>query len=346
MSSKTQRKLFCLDGGGARGIIQAQMYIELCKQLKDDNLISKFDLVAGTSTGSILTSSLLFNEKGPSECIDLYKKLSKEIFHSNLGYYIFGAYSSFFGDGSWYDSQVLEKILEREFGTLTLQDVKAGKTSIDKKFKYPHWFCVATNITSNNQHPFLFRNYDCPSPNGKKDYKGNIITGTFLVNDGTELSDKALLSKSILSSCSAPTYFSPQKYLGNTFIDGGMFANCPVKKAMQESSLLFPEDDIGLVISFGTGTSSPDIGTTKITNVLHNWIDCSIVGEHQYKEAVVMNNYKEFSSKMFRFDPPNLGSERLDETRDDRFDYWISETKKYMNSDEIRNKIELLKKYL
>jgi patatin-like phospholipase/acyl hydrolase len=92
-------RILTLDGGGIRGIIPAVIlnHIEKQLQVKTANpnamLADYFDMIAGTSTGGILTTLLLLpanegdTKKGryfASEAIDLYKKHGKSIFKKKL----------------------------------------------------------------------------------------------------------------------------------------------------------------------------------------------------------------------------------------------------------------------
>ena len=84
-------KILSIDGGGIRGILPGVMlsYIEEQLQLRSGDptkrLVDYFDLIAGTSTGGILTSLYLCpNEHGrpkfkASQAVDLYLKHGSKI---------------------------------------------------------------------------------------------------------------------------------------------------------------------------------------------------------------------------------------------------------------------------
>ena len=56
MKSNGNFRILALDGGGARGIYGAQILVRLETSL-DANIMNHFDLIAGTSTGSILAGA-------------------------------------------------------------------------------------------------------------------------------------------------------------------------------------------------------------------------------------------------------------------------------------------------
>jgi patatin-like phospholipase/acyl hydrolase len=76
-------RILSLDGGGIRGLISARILLqveeEIRKQGKGNYLHEYFDLIAGTSTGSILTAGLAVG-KTSEELINLYLNRGKEIF--------------------------------------------------------------------------------------------------------------------------------------------------------------------------------------------------------------------------------------------------------------------------
>ncbi|MFN6537600.1 MAG: patatin-like phospholipase family protein [Nostoc sp. EkiNYC01] len=76
-------KILSLDGGGIRGVIAArilqQVEQEIRIQGKADFLHEYFDLIAGTSTGSILTAGIAVG-KDSYELIKLYQERGKDIF--------------------------------------------------------------------------------------------------------------------------------------------------------------------------------------------------------------------------------------------------------------------------
>lgn len=71
-------KILCLDGGGIRGVFS----LEILKMLQEDlgkEILSTFDCYSGTSTGAIITSSLLSGFQ-PRDLIHFYTIFGRKIF--------------------------------------------------------------------------------------------------------------------------------------------------------------------------------------------------------------------------------------------------------------------------
>jgi uncharacterized protein len=125
--------ILAIDGGGIRGVYPAY----ILKRIQENSLINYseyFDLIVGTSTGSIIASALAYGI--PIEkVLYLYENRGKKIFKRN-----------FFGFGgliaSKYSEAALEKQLQEVFGELKLSDAKT-------KLLIP-----ATNIERGEVHVF------------------------------------------------------------------------------------------------------------------------------------------------------------------------------------------------
>ncbi len=108
-------KILSLDGGGIRGLYSAVILkkIEECFDIK---LKEYFDLIVGTSTGSILASAIAL-DISLDEVIKIYEEEGKKIFHKTI--FRCGLFRS------KYNNKHLGKILSKTFG-----DIELGK--IDK----------------------------------------------------------------------------------------------------------------------------------------------------------------------------------------------------------------------
>lgn len=123
-------RILSLDGGGIRGIIAAVMLAEIEKQI-DQPLNQYFDLIAGTSTGSILAAGIATGRYS-QEIIELYQNQSRMIF----------PYQSLF---SWqrlplilrhgvsapkFSEQGLIQVLQSTFGNTKLFDIVSPRLLI------------------------------------------------------------------------------------------------------------------------------------------------------------------------------------------------------------------------
>ena len=71
-------RILCLDGGGIRGVMPARI-LQKVEELLGSPLKDHFDLIAGTSTGSILAAGIAVG-KSPEELLNLYKDNGLRIF--------------------------------------------------------------------------------------------------------------------------------------------------------------------------------------------------------------------------------------------------------------------------
>jgi patatin-like phospholipase/acyl hydrolase len=81
-------RILSLDGGGIRGVISARILKEVDRQIQEQHgqsISEYFDMVAGTSTGSLIAAGITVGYT-PDDMIDIYQKQGMEIFpyHSLL----------------------------------------------------------------------------------------------------------------------------------------------------------------------------------------------------------------------------------------------------------------------
>jgi uncharacterized protein len=212
-------KLLCIDGGGIRGIFAITILQALEEELGHP-VGEMFDVIAGTSTGSIIAASISLN-KNMKEIYESYKYYGEKIFTRQAKV---GLFKSVYSDRS------LRHLLKNAFGEVKLQD-------ISKPLLIP-----AVDITHGK--PFIHRsNYGHP--------------------DNEDLSIK--LWDAVLSSCSAPVYFPPNK-IGDQYlsIDGGLWANNPSLVCMTEAIHFFNKsmEEIN-ILSIGTGLQNIDFTNGK-----------------------------------------------------------------------------------
>lgn len=245
--------ILSLDGGGIRGIISCIIlkYIEEELQRLDNpnaKLGDYFDLVAGSSTGGLITSIILY----PTETrkakysiqkgLELYSEKGGNIFQVSFWEKLinpFGLLSEKISEES------LEKNLNEFFGNLELKDLTKP--------------CLITSYDIENRRAKLFNSVDA-----------NLATDNFLVKNICR------------ATAAAPTYFSPARIksvYGQYFslIDGGVFANNPALCAYAEARKLFfseifknhqkpncPSVNDMIIISIGTGAESKPYSYKKL----------------------------------------------------------------------------------
>jgi patatin-like phospholipase/acyl hydrolase len=231
-------KILTIDGGGIRGIIPAVIlnYIEerlrVCAGDENVTLADYFDMIAGTSTGGILTCFYLLPPKEgqalhsrypAKEGVELYTRRGKEIFKRKFS--LFGLASEI------YPATGLEKILKEVMETTTLAQCRKD--------------CLVTAYDISERKAVFFTRPDAqiyPHRN-------------------------YLLSDVARATSAAPTYFEPAvvRSLGGVstcLVDGAMFAGNPAlcswveaykmgSKAGNNSNTV-PQESM-TVLSIGTG---------------------------------------------------------------------------------------------
>lgn len=230
-------RILSIDGGGIRGIIPAQILLSLEKKLQertgnpDARLADFFDLLAGTSTGGILTCiylcpDLAGNPTRPrfsaEEALDLYLSKGGKIFNVSIWQKITSAAGIL---DEKYSAGNLEKELDYYLGELKLSDLLK---------------------------PTLITAYDIERRCAK----------FFTRHDAVEKkSEDYYLWEVARATSAAPTYFEPKglKSLSGTFyalIDGGVFANNPALCAYAEARMKLPghpKTEEMAMLSIGTG---------------------------------------------------------------------------------------------
>ncbi|WP_078546557.1 CBASS cGAMP-activated phospholipase [Litchfieldia alkalitelluris] len=125
-------KILCIDGGGIRGVFA----ISILKQIENElgECISNyFDVIAGTSTGSIIAASITMKRK-MSDVLQSYEQYGKKIFIPKSK---FGLFKSIYSD------QYLRKYLKEAFRGISLED-------IDKPLLIPA-------VNASNGKPYVHR---------------------------------------------------------------------------------------------------------------------------------------------------------------------------------------------
>lgn len=213
VSSPVQNKynVLSLDGGGIRGVMVARILQRLTAALPD--VMSRFDMFAGTSTGSILACAFAAGIP-PSEAVKLYTKLANSVFTDSLWDNVMDLGMAI---GAQYDQDELQKHLKSIFGELWLGN-------LEKKV------LIATFDTRSEKT-------DTWKPKFLHNFEGDDSDGDWLV------------SEAILASTAAPVFFP----IHNGYIDGGVVANNPsVCAYAQVMNFVGGWTDVRL-LSMGTG---------------------------------------------------------------------------------------------
>jgi patatin-like phospholipase/acyl hydrolase len=234
------KRILSLDGGGIRGAL-TMGYVKRMETLirekeNDPNLLlcDYFDMIGGTSTGSVIAAGLAIGMSA-DELVKYYMVLGGEIFGEKRDWWKPWETAKFLK--AEYNYASMEKNLKNVF-----KDIKLGGSEIKTGL------CItAKRADTNSTWPLI-----------------NHPKGKFYNSDIGNNSD-ILLWQAIRASTAAPTYFAPQLLdVGNNqramFVDGGVStANNPALTMLMVATLKgFPfgwemgEDKL-TVVSIGTG---------------------------------------------------------------------------------------------
>jgi hypothetical protein len=195
------KRILSLDGGGIRGAMTLG-YLEQIEQLlaeRHQALIPKdqfrlhhyFDLIGGTSTGSIIAALLAIGGYKVAEIKDQYRQLGQKIFSDKNGLNLFGHQLYL---NRKYDAKPLKEELNRIFGEARLGD-EANKTG----------FCAVTKRLD------TFSTWPVTNNPAAHYYERN----------------RFFIKNIVRASTAAPSFFEPelidiQEGVQGVFVDGGM----------------------------------------------------------------------------------------------------------------------------
>ena len=216
MDMRNGFSILTLDGGGVRGIYGAQLLARLETSL-DASIRDHFDLIAGTSTGSILAGAAAVGIP-LANIVKLFESEAPSIFRKRP---LFTGLSMLYR--SRYSRQTLDDVLQRYVPRRTLGGISTPL------------LITSADLATGGVHVF------------KSSYLADL--GEPYERDG-----EVLLSDAILASCAAPTYFDPKVVGSHLLTDGGLWANNPSIIALTEALSKFGRrvEEVR-VLSIGTG---------------------------------------------------------------------------------------------
>ncbi|KAI3680162.1 hypothetical protein L2E82_50607 [Cichorium intybus] len=244
--------ILSIDGGGIRGIIPATILAFLESQLqeldgKDARLVDYMDIVAGTSTGGLVTAMLTAPDQSnrplyaAKDIVPFYMEHGPKIFPQHRG--VWGSFVKTVKMliGPKYNGNYLRKLIREKLGDIRLNETLTN--------------VVIPTFDIQRLQPIIFSTYEAdvnPCYNAK-------------------------LSDICISTSAAPTFFPPYYYKNDNeggrngeefnLVDGGVAANNPAlvaisqvtKQVFSKNPDFFPVEpmDYGqfLLISIGTGGS-------------------------------------------------------------------------------------------
>lgn len=219
--SSSEFRILALSGGGYLGLYAAVVLAELEERVGEP-LGRRFDLIAGTSVGGLLSMALAF-EVPMAELVKLFLERGEEVFSSRR--LPTGAVTRLLDlsrsvMGPKYTGEALRKELTRHFGQRTLGDALHAVVvpavdvtrSVTKVFKTPH--------------------------------------------AQASLGDAGLSAVDVtMATCAAPAFFPCVKVGDKLYADGGLFAVAPDQVALHEAELFMGAKPSKVrMLSVGTAT--------------------------------------------------------------------------------------------
>ncbi|WP_219821624.1 CBASS cGAMP-activated phospholipase [Sneathiella aquimaris] len=229
-------RILSIDGGGIRGVFPAAYLAELERRfLGGASVGDHFDMIAGTSTGGIITLALA---KGMTaeQALSIYTKRGEKIFPSKRGLpRLLRWATSFFKPK--HDQAVLREELKVEFGTTLFGEARNR--------------CVIPSFDGLYGEPVIYKTPHHP------DYK---------------LDQHKTLVDIALHTTAAPTIFPAVKDGGYVMIDGGIWANNPIMNALVDALACYdvPRENIR-ILSLGTGEATFSLSETAQKGGKKDW---------------------------------------------------------------------------
>lgn len=209
-------KILALDGGGVRGIYSAHLLARM-EQSFGFQINTCFDLIAGTSTGSIVAGAAAIGIPMP-EIVQLFESEAPHIFPKKW-HCLSGLFRS------KYSTKRLKTVLEKHLPETTLGQIPTPL------------MITSSDITTGGIRVFKSSYME---KLGKPYYRDKEVR----------------LRYAILASCAAPSFFDPFKVDNYLLADGGLWANNPSILCLTEALSKFKKSiDEVKILSIGTGHS-------------------------------------------------------------------------------------------
>ncbi len=217
-------RVLCIDGGGIRGILATMVLAEL-ERRTDKPIADMFDLIAGTSTGSLVALGLTVpgDDGRPRftarQVMKLYEVFGPKVFSRSVWHQIRAVGN--LADGK-YPAAGLENMLSELFGGARLKD-----SLVD---------VLVPSYEIERRIPYFFKSWRA------------------LENESYDFA----MAQVVRAGTAAPTYFEPAHIPADgddyyALVDGAVVAYNPGLCAYVEARQLYPDAKDFLVVSLGTG---------------------------------------------------------------------------------------------
>ena len=330
-------RVLALDGGGTKGVASLEM-LRIIEEAAGVPLSELFDVIVGTSTGSIIAHMLGAKGFTPAKMDYFYRHISQKLFRD--------------GDNKSRKSKFAKalKLLEsKEFALYSAEEFEKqihevfGDTADLHGFELntnpstPKVAAVASLVSTTPCIPFIFRSYSYGWEDAENQRQSRYM--------GTS---HAALTVAMRSSAAAPSIF-PEVRTGHKnsrdqfiFLDGAMSACNPAAVALHEAKCIYGKRPIDYLVSIGCGETPVKHGHFPHSHIgrfqnslIQSSLDCRRV-HHALEDVLDDDCY-------FRFDPedPCYGTD-IDEWRPHALDKMQTTTTKYMAEPEQQARLAKL----
>lgn len=344
-------RILSIDGGGAKG----RCALEMCRVIErktGKKINDLFDLIVGTSTGSIIALGMGALELSIDEVEEAYDTLTKAFRRSqgtNNTYergWIAGGLEQMSGlyttgtqniralfRGCMYNHELLENFYKRWARVPDSVDDERfcafSRSMINlAPLGRPRVACLSSLTNCARPLAYVLCTYEFP-PDSRGRYKKGMSRSTNALTGvhGLEGSSSFTMWQALRASTAAPLYVEGYVHNEELFLqDGALCSNNPVVVAFQEASCIWPDRPVELIVSFGNGVPRHELKEPKQKSVMETIGTIAEAATSVDRDHAAMENIAGYLDKInengcgyFRFQPED---ERCDVMLDE-----IDETK-------------------
>lgn len=244
-------RIMSLDGGGVRGIIEL-CYLQAIERSIGSLPIQLFvDLIVGTSTGGIIALGLGAHGWTVSKCMNTFERLCRDAFTRRRGIGIPGIeHFVTIANDSRYETTPLERALKEAFGTD--HNLFAGtRDDVQDQVMLQRVTKVAVVATTLAGTPTVLTNYNrIDEPDGNN----------YQYHRSDKPANGLRTWEAARATAAAPLFFKPfvHESSGQTYQDGCLYFNNPVRIAMREQKLIWgdrADTCPDIILSVGIGVN-------------------------------------------------------------------------------------------
>ncbi|XP_066265677.1 calcium-independent phospholipase A2-gamma-like [Branchiostoma lanceolatum] len=276
-------RLLALDGGGVLGLVQIAVLLNIHRLVSDFapgiEIHELFDLIIGTSIGSLIGATIGLLHKNPTSVKEFYLRSIKNVFQK-VGWKRFSGDVLAMLSGSRYSNAFLASQLRDMYADRTLngdeipedhKDQRQSTTSATQSSD-----SGGQKSASGNERPSADSG---ASKTGRFELKLPIVACVVYDVDqqnvvtfsGHNCTHRA--RDVVLASMAAPPYFPPVKIFNNgrqqTYCDGGVGANCPAAEGRKLAREVWPEKPVDLMLSLACRGRPPGTTSSFTASLVH-----------------------------------------------------------------------------